>query len=253
MQENSGFKKLFPVIAPVPCEEYRKLTVRERVKFLSHYARQALMISEQLTVKSYQLSVNSEQLSVISEQLTVNSYQLSVGSEQLAVGSWQLAEKPGDEHRLYLRDYIRENRELPKDEKGAPLPVKGRYWSVTHKPDYVGAVVSSQPAGMDIEKISLRSERLWEKIADNEEKAMIDSGQPESFFRYWTAKEAVLKAAGTGLTELSQCRIAQVPDADHLIIRYRNRDWYVEHLRVSEYIASVVKDRKQVEWHVFPA
>ncbi|MGE0086171.1 MAG: 4'-phosphopantetheinyl transferase superfamily protein [Desulfococcaceae bacterium] len=232
MNSNETVEKLFPVILSVPSEEYRKLAVRERVKFLSRYARQALMISEQLTVNS--------------EQLSVNSY-------QLAVGSWQLAEKPVDGHRLYFRDYIMENRELPKNEKGAPMPVNGRWWSVTHKPDYVGAVVSSKPAGIDIEKISLRSERLWEKIADNTEKAMTDSGQAESFFRYWTAKEAVLKAAGTGLTELSQCRIAKVPDADHLIIRYRDRNWYVEHFRLAEYIASAVKDSSPLEWHMFPS
>ncbi len=219
-------EKLFPVILPVPSEEYRKLTVRERVKFLSRYARQALMISEELTVNRCQVS----------------------GVRDSGLG----VRDQGAGHPLCLRDYLRENRELPKDEKGAPMPVKGSWWSVTHKPEYVGAVVSSRPAGMDIEKISLRSERLWEKIADDTEKKLIDSGQPDSFFRYWTAKEAVLKAAGTGLTELSQCRIAQVPDTDHLILRYRDRNWHVEHFRIAEHMVSVVKDGRQVEWHVFP-
>ncbi|MEZ4526608.1 MAG: 4'-phosphopantetheinyl transferase superfamily protein [Desulfobacterales bacterium] len=217
IEGSATVEKLFPVILPVPCEEYRKLALRERVKFLSRYARHALTISEQLTVIRYPLSENQE-----------------------------------DGHPLHIRNCLRENNDLPKDEKGAPMPVKGRWWSVTHKPEYVGAVLSSQPVGMDIEKISLRSERLWEKIADSTEKALIDSRQPDSFFRYWTAKEAVLKAAGTGLTELSQCRIAQVPDADHLILRYRDRDWHVEHFRIGKHLASVIKNSRQVEWHVFP-
>jgi len=216
MQENERVEKLFPVILPVPCEEYRKLAVPERVKFLSRYARHALMLSE-----------------------------------QLSGGRGSVSEKPENEHLLYIRAYLKENRDLPKDEKGAPLPVKGIYWSVTHKPEYVGAVVSLHPAGMDIEKISLRSDRLWEKIADKTERSLIDSGQTESFFRYWTAKEAVLKAAGTGLTELSQCRIAQVLDENHLLLCYRNRDWHVEHFRLPEHIASVVRNGNHAQWNVF--
>ena len=38
--------------------------------------------------------------------------------------------------------------ELKKDDDGVPLPFDGIYWSVTHKKEYVGGVLSSQPAGI---------------------------------------------------------------------------------------------------------
>ncbi|MBU4101004.1 MAG: hypothetical protein KKH20_06460 [Proteobacteria bacterium] len=43
--------------------------------------------------------------------------------------------------------------DLLKDKNGAPLPFNGNYWSLTHKPDYVGGVVASTRIGIDIEKI----------------------------------------------------------------------------------------------------
>ena len=41
--------------------------------------------------------------------------------------------------------------ELIKDDHGVPLPFDGHYWSLTHKPKYVGAVISLQKTGIDIE------------------------------------------------------------------------------------------------------
>ncbi|NJL59098.1 MAG: hypothetical protein HC887_05035, partial [Desulfobacteraceae bacterium] len=54
---------------------------------------------------------------------------------------------------------------LPKNKLGAPLPINGCYWSLTHKPDYVGAVLSPTPIGIDIEKIRSISDMMFRKIA----------------------------------------------------------------------------------------
>jgi 4'-phosphopantetheinyl transferase len=144
---------------------------------------------------------------------------------------------------------LKNGAELPKNEENAPIPVEGCYWSLSHKPEYVAAVVSLRPAGIDIEKIRPFSERLWEKIADEKEKGLMDPGLLQSFFRFWTAKEAVLKAGGAGLTELSQCRMVAVTDEFHVLLKYRNRLWQVEHCYLDGHIASIVKDDLPVEWN----
>jgi len=51
--------------------------------------------------------------------------------------------------------------ELAQDEHNAPLPFNGNFWSITHKPQYVGAVVAPSPIGIDIERIDERPESLF--------------------------------------------------------------------------------------------
>jgi len=198
---------LYPVILPVPFE-YEKMSVRDRVKFLSNYARHAL---------------------VLSEKVSVNTGSLDKGIE----------------------DYLKTSGDLPKDDKGAPLPVHGRCWSVTHKPAFVGGVVSSEPVGLDIEKIKDYTKGLCGKIADPREWSLIDPEKRESFFRYWTAKEAVLKTEGVGLSELSKCRVSRIVDDLHLEISFKNRIWLAEHFYFNDHMASIVKNDFQVEWVIY--
>src|SRR3989442_10250205 len=40
-----------------------------------------------------------------------------------------------------------------KDRRNAPLPFSNTYWSISHKSDYVAAVVSSTRVGIDLEEI----------------------------------------------------------------------------------------------------
>ena len=39
--------------------------------------------------------------------------------------------------------------ELVQDERNAPLPFDGTYWSITHKSEYVAGVVAPSPIGID--------------------------------------------------------------------------------------------------------
>lgn len=137
---------------------------------------------------------------------------------------------------------------LPKDAAGAPLPVDGLYWSVTHKPDYAAGVVSYKRIGLDIEKIRPVSEGLFRKISDEHEANLSVADRITIFFRYWTSKEAVLKAAGTGLKGLSRCKIVQILDDSHLIISFENREWLVEHFYFEGHIASLVINAGEVKW-----
>ena len=182
---------IYPVILAVP-DNLQQLTGREKVSFLSRYARKALGIS---AIKS----------------------------------------------RIRLGD-------LNKNQNGVPLPFDGTYWSVTHKTGYVGGVVARERIGIDLEKIRPIKTSVYEKAADHSEWALLNIRSLPFFFRYWTSKESVLKAAGSGIRDLLKCRIKQIIDDEHLIVDYEEKDWLIEHFYFNGHIASVVKNDTDAEW-----
>ncbi len=138
--------------------------------------------------------------------------------------------------------------ELSKDINGSPLPSNEIYWSLTHKSNYVGAVVAPTRVGIDIEKIRSRSRSLFKKTAKPDEWALANDESWELFFRFWTSKEAALKAAGIGIKDLSKCRVTQIIDKYNLVINYRGMNWHIEHLFFDGHIASVVKNAFNIQW-----
>ena len=185
---------IYPVILAVPNQQ-QQLTGREKVTFLSRYARRALEISAQ--------------------------------KRQIQVGN------------------------LKKNEKGVPLPFDGNYWSVTHKSEYVAGVIARVRIGIDLEKIRSVKKALYKKTACEIEWGLSDTDKFALFFRYWTSKESVLKASGTGVRDLLKCRIERIIDDNHLVINYKEQRWHIEHFYFNGHIASVVKNNADVEWAFF--
>ena len=76
--------------------------------------------------------------------------------------------------------------QLTKDDRGVPQPVNGIFWSLSHKTQYVAAVVAPQPIGIDLEKIRPCSEALFRKTATDAEWALADrfADRLGVFFRY---------------------------------------------------------------------
>ena len=142
---------------------------------------------------------------------------------------------------------------LIKGENGEPVPFDGNYWSLTHKTGYVGGVIASIKIGMDLEKIRPCSAALFRKTARNSEWSLSNADPTRLFFRYWTSKESVLKASGTGIRDLSKCRIVKIIDHNRLIINYRNQEWIIEHHDFDGHIASVVKNNFNIKWTMLPA
>jgi 4'-phosphopantetheinyl transferase len=136
---------------------------------------------------------------------------------------------------------------LTKGERDAPLPFNNIYWSLSHKPRYVAAVVGPAPIGIDIEEIAPRNEGLHAYIADESEWALADRSW-ETLFRYWTAKEAVLKAVGIGISHLKKARIHSILDQDNLLVDYASRLWPVRHFRFQDHLVSVTHDGHEVVW-----
>lgn len=138
--------------------------------------------------------------------------------------------------------------ELLKDQNGVPLPFHGTYWSLTHKSRYVGAIVATFNIGIDIEQIRPCSRALFAKTADQKEWDLGDSNSFVLFFRFWTSKECVLKAVGSGIKDLSRCRIVEIIDDHHLHVNYQDKTWHIEHFFFNDHIASVVKNDFDVRW-----
>jgi len=138
---------------------------------------------------------------------------------------------------------------LLKGERGAPCPVAGNYWSLSHKPKYVAAVVSKDKVGIDIEEMKPRTESLFAYVAGDKEWKLKEKSW-DTFFRYWTAKEAALKVIGIGISGLKTCRIISVPDENHIVLDYKGQFFLVEQLRYKNHIVSVLKDDNQIEWVV---
>jgi len=136
---------------------------------------------------------------------------------------------------------------LLKDENGAPCPVNGNYWSLSHKPEYVAAVVSRDKVGIDIEEMKPRDELLFARVALDKEWELKEKSW-DTLFRYWTAKEAILKVIGIGISGLKACRIISVPDENHIVLDYNGQFFLVEQLRYKNHIVSVLKDNNQINW-----
>jgi len=141
--------------------------------------------------------------------------------------------------------------DLEKNENGVPLPFNGNYWSVTHKTEYVAGVIARDRIGIDLEKIRPFKEGLYKKAASENEWELSDADKITLFFRYWTSKESVLKASGTGIRDLLKCRIDRIIDDRHLVVNYREYNWVIEHFFFNGHIASVVKNNVDVKWAFF--
>jgi 4'-phosphopantetheinyl transferase len=142
--------------------------------------------------------------------------------------------------------------ELLKDKNGVPLPFEGTFWSLTHKTQYVGSVVAPTPIGLDIERIRDFSQGLFRKTAADCEWSLADTEGKSllTFFRFWTSKEALLKATGIGIKDLLKCQVRQILDKRHLVVHYEGKDWLIEHFFFDQHIASIVQNSFCIDWAV---
>lgn len=148
---------------------------------------------------------------------------------------------------LAARDALREAaarvgchaREFHQVEPGGrPLPVDGWHWSISHDDTWVAAVLHTAPVGVDLERVAGRRAALHERVAGAEERALLEPWDALAFTRLWTAKEAVLKAAGVGIAELSSCRLRAV-DGEDLLLDHRGEARRVRQRRFREHVLAV--------------
>jgi 4'-phosphopantetheinyl transferase len=138
--------------------------------------------------------------------------------------------------------------ELKKDQYGAPIPDKGVYWSISHKPEYVAAVCGYEPLGIDIEKKHPRNRDLFNYIAGTSEWKLFNDQDWNAFFRVFTAKESAIKATTRGMKDVKRCLVCEVCDDTHLILDYFNRQWIIEHFEINDHMCSITSCGNTVNW-----
>jgi len=104
---------------------------------------------------------------------------------------------------------------------GVPLPHGPWHWSLSHSGALVAAGLWRAPIGIDVERVAERRAALRAAVADEAERALFGAFDARAFTRLWSAKEAVLKAAGVGLAELSSCRVRALVAEDELCLEHR--------------------------------
>ncbi|MFO7965079.1 MAG: 4'-phosphopantetheinyl transferase superfamily protein [Desulfobacterales bacterium] len=140
--------------------------------------------------------------------------------------------------------------ELIKDADGVPIPSNGCYWCITHKPSFVGGVVSADPVGLDLEEIKPCHPGLFRKVAIEAEWELSNAGPYVTFYRFWTAKEALIKLHGTGLRDMLNCRVTHIPDDRRLALRYNSLLFEVEHVYFNGHIAAIIPGNPPVHWQL---
>jgi 4'-phosphopantetheinyl transferase len=139
---------------------------------------------------------------------------------------------------------------LRQGERGQPLPSQGVYWSLSHTTEQVAAVAAPHRVGIDIERITTFTAALQERLAGSREWELAPVDEL-LFCRYWTAKEAVLKAVGVGLGGLSRCSITEIIDEGQLLLAYGPETWIVSHCRQAErHLAAITAAAGLVQWHL---
>ena len=126
-----------------------------------------------------------------------------------------------------------------KDGDDVPLPTGGWHWSVSHDARLVAGAVYRGAVGVDLERVELRRVVDHESVLDAAEREMLGTLDALAFARLWTAKEAVLKAAGVGLGELSACRLAEPPGEDWVRLQHHGRPCLVRQAFPGQHVIAV--------------
>lgn len=126
-----------------------------------------------------------------------------------------------------------------KNADDVPRPQGGFCWSVSHKRHWAAAVIADRPVGIDIERIEPKRPEMFDELAGADEWALLPERSWPDFFRLWTAKEATLKANGTGIAEFRQCRLTSAPNDQIMLLNYCARPWKVEQFHHDNHVAAV--------------
>ncbi len=94
------------------------------------------------------------------------------------------------------------------------------------------------------------SDMMFRKTA-SEQEWRLGWGKTETlFFRFWTAKEAALKASGKGLSDLSKCVVSEIRDDHNLILDYAEQRWLIGQIYLDGHIASVIRNDLRINWQI---
>ena len=117
------------------------------------------------------------------------------------------------------------------------------------------AVSLDRPVGVDLEQIRAIADLnlLTQRFFSLTEHAAICNlpldQQPKAFFRYWTCKEAYLKATGDGLSKLKGLEISLESSRSACLANVSQNEWHLQELAPAEgFVGAIVAF--QQDWHL---
>lgn len=140
--------------------------------------------------------------------------------------------------------------ELAKDAGDVPIPSNGYHWSVSHKSKYVAGVVAPHRIAIDVEEIVPRSKGVLDYVATPQEWELAGDRSWHTFFRLWTAKEAVIKGTGAGLADLRKCQVFAI-DAGIVELELNGELYQVEQVEFDGHIAAMLRQENS-NWTIAP-
>ncbi len=198
-------------------------------------------------------------------------FALLLNSADLALNVRDLAEAPkGETREAFLRRRAATRRlvaarlglapadvEIGRDPQGAPrllAPQAPLCLSVSGRADFCAIALGSSAVGVDIEPLEIEAEPVWSVLHPSEAsllRALSPVAQGEAFLRLWTAKEAYLKALGSGFSREPATIAADLDFRlvdEGIEVPLAAREWRVVRLAGRKFlIACVVLGRRSCE------
>jgi len=134
-----------------------------------------------------------------------------------------------------------------KTPEGQPMAENGIFWSLSHKKSFVIGVACDQRVGIDCEELKPRSEGLLKAIAVPEEHPLFRQ-RNISVVELFSAKEAVLKAYGSGIKDLRNCRLIAEKGA-WLVFEFAENTSLVQQTQIEDHVFSIAcSNEMQITW-----
>lgn len=97
--------------------------------------------------------------------------------------------------RLLLHEMLRCKKELYYSGSGKPLLEDGLNISISHSPELAVVLLADKPAGIDVESMHRRTDRIAKRFLSDIELQHVNSTPDPAYTRiiYWCAKEALFK------------------------------------------------------------
>lgn len=115
--------------------------------------------------------------------------------------------------------------EIGHEPAGRPLILRPRgtgvHLSLATRSGLVAVALAHRPVGIDVEQVALASEPPLAILHPDEQRwleALPAPARPLAFAQLWSAKEAYVKALGTGFTRAPESFAVQLDGADHFTV-----------------------------------
>lgn len=129
-----------------------------------------------------------------SRELLARSIRKLIESDSSIDIAPELATLTGEELRRYIADNIEFNKNGKPNITGVP------YYSISHSENTWAIIFSDAPCGLDLQyNKKAKLEKIAVKLYQEDEQESVNKLGIDEFFRIWSRREALIKAAGSSV------------------------------------------------------